>query len=419
MYRAFKSQVQPRPGDQNMQLIKTLMTDCINQYNNLLPQLDMLAVHHGLPLFDEGGEVDKTTSLRLEAAQARRRQELDVNLTEQLKDVHTYIANQTQAQNTGLQRQYEYQEKCLGTREEELGKSQKSVRTEIDMRRIVEQKLSNVAEDLRLANLDVARLSKQNRESKQNERPANREAEMRGRDLGREQAQTNGEPHQSTLSDFTAQYKDTQNKSPVSAFDEMRDAAYRPRIVNHRTKTSGRDVPHNNMQMQMFNAFKDVCTAASGSVRLNLLNEEYPDGMSCDEFYDSLEKPWNIRIPEYGKIKELYKVGVHVSKFTGDRLSYASWRRKFFAMVHNQRMLLADKALALSAALDTTKEDLNAGMRGLNYDAATYAAFIRELERLYRGAEAEVALAAAELFKGGKIQLTSLESGRNTARNNI
>jgi hypothetical protein len=140
---------------------------------------------------------------------------------------------------------------------------------------------------------------------------------------------------------------------------------------------SGRDVPHNNMQMQMFNAFKDVCTAASGSVRLNLLNEEYPDGMSCDEFYDSLEKHWNIRIPEYGKIKELYKVGSHVSKFIGDRLSYASWRRKFFAMVHNQKMLVADKALALSTALDTAKEDLNAVMRGLNYDAAKYAALIR------------------------------------------
>jgi hypothetical protein len=67
--------------------------------------------------------------------------------------------------------------------------------------------------------------------------------------------------------------------------------------------------------------------------------------MSCDEFYDSLEKPWNIRIPKYGKIQELYKVGAHVSEFTGDRLSYAFWRRKFFAMMHNQRMLVADKAL--------------------------------------------------------------------------
>jgi hypothetical protein len=94
---------------------------------------------------------------------------------------------------------------------------------------------------------------------------------------GRYQAQINGEPRQSTSSGFTAQYKDNENKSPVSAFDEIRDAAYRPRLVDHRTKMSGRDVPHNDMQMQMFNAFKDVCTAASGSVRQNLLNEEYPN----------------------------------------------------------------------------------------------------------------------------------------------
>jgi hypothetical protein len=116
---------------------------------------------------------------------------LDVNLTEQLKYVHSYIANQTQAQNTGLQRRYEYQEKCLGTMEEELGESRKLVRTAIDKRRVVEQKLSDVVEDLRLANLDVARLHRQNRANRQDERPANRDAEMRGKDLGRYQTQTN------------------------------------------------------------------------------------------------------------------------------------------------------------------------------------------------------------------------------------
>jgi hypothetical protein len=118
-----------------------------------------------------------------------------------------------------LQRRYEYQEKCLSTREEELVESQQSVRTEIDKRKIVKQKLSNVAEDLKLANLDVACLSKQNRENKQNKRPSHRKAEMKGKDLGRYQVQTNREPRQLTLSGFTAQYKDNENKSPVSAFD--------------------------------------------------------------------------------------------------------------------------------------------------------------------------------------------------------
>jgi hypothetical protein len=163
------------------------------------------------------------------------------------------------------------------------------------------------------------------------------------------------------------------------------------------------------MQLQTFQAFKEVCSAASGSGRLNTLSEKYPDGATCDEYYESLTKPWNIRTPDYGKIKELYKVGTHVAKFTGDRLGYSAWRRKFFAMVHNQRMLVADKALALSAALDTTNQYLAAILRGLNYDAATYAALIRELEPIFGGAETEVALAAAELFKGAKVQITSLD----------
>jgi hypothetical protein len=106
-------------------------------------------------------------------------------------------------------------------------------------------------------------------------------------------------------------------------------------------------------------------------------------------------------------------VGVHVAKFAGDRLGYSVWRRKFFAMVHNQRMLVADKALVLSAALDTTNQDLATILSGLSYDAATYAALIRELERLFGGAETKVALAAAELFKGAKVQITSLDSVRS------
>jgi hypothetical protein len=82
-------------------------------------------------------------------------------------------------------------------------------------------------------------------------------------------------------------------------------------------------------------------------------------------------------------------------------------------MVHNQRMLVADKALALSAALYTMNQDLDAILRCLNYNAALYAALIRELECLFGGAETEVALAAAELFKGAKVQIRSLDSVRS------
>jgi hypothetical protein len=81
-------------------------------------------------------------------------------------------------------------------------------------------------------------------------------------------------------------------------------------------------------------------------------------------------------------------------------------------MVHTQRMLVADKAVALSAALDTKQEILSQVVRGLNYDARTYAAVIRELERLFGGAEAEVMLASTELFKGPKVVLSPLDSVR-------
>jgi hypothetical protein len=90
-------------------------------------------------------------------------------------------------------------------------------------------------------------------------------------------------------------------------------------------------------------------------------------------------------------------------------MGYAVWRRRFFAMVHTQRMLVDDKAVALSAALDTKQEILSQIVRGLNYDARTYAAVIRELERLFGGAEAEIMLASAELFKGPKVVLSLLD----------
>jgi hypothetical protein len=51
-------------------------------------------------------------------------------------------------------------------------------------------------------------------------------------------------------------------------------------------------------------------------------------------------------------------------------------------------------------------------VRGLNYDARTYAVLIRELKRLFGGAEAEILLASVDLFKGPKVSLTSLDSVR-------
>jgi hypothetical protein len=52
-------------------------------------------------------------------------------------------------------------------------------------------------------------------------------------------------------------------------------------------------------------------------------------------------------------------------------------------------------------------------VKGLHYDATTYAAIIGQLERHYGGMDQEIASMAAELFKGQKVQLTPLESVRS------
>jgi hypothetical protein len=162
----------------------------------------------------------------------------------------------------------------------------------------------------------------------------------------------------------------------------------------------------------MIQALRDATAAAGGGPhRQNNLVEEYPCGMTIREYYNSLPEPWDVALTEYGPVKELHKVKF-TEKFTGDRMGYAVWRRRFFAMVHTQRMLVADKAVALSAALDTKQEILSQIGRGLNYDARTYAVVIRELERLFGGSEAEIMLASTELFKGPKVVLSSLDSVR-------
>jgi hypothetical protein len=150
--------------------------------------------------------------------------------------------------------------------------------------------------------------------------------------------------------------------------------------------------------MQMIQALRDATAAAGGGPhRQNNLVEEYPCGITMREYYDSLPEPWDVALTEYGPVKELHKVKFR-EKFAGDSMGYAVWRRRFFAMVHTQKMLVADKAVAISAALDTKQEILSQVRRGLNYDARTYVAVIRELERLFRGAEAEVMLALTELL---------------------
>jgi hypothetical protein len=66
-------------------------------------------------------------------------------------------------------------------------------------------------------------------------------------------------------------------------------------------------------------------------------------------------------------------------------MNYPVWRHRFIATVCSQRMLISDKAFALSTALDKKVDLLGNMIRGLHYDPTTLPILIAELERLYGG----------------------------------
>jgi hypothetical protein len=116
------------------------------------------------------------------------------------------------------------------------------------------------------------------------------------------------------------------------------------------------------------------------------LFEEYPDGHTFRTFYHSLTTPWDVLPPDQGMVKEYYKVkDSNKDQFARDRMNYPVWRWRFIATVHSQQMLISNKALALSTALDKKVEWLGNMIRGLHYHRTTYAILIAELERLYGG----------------------------------
>jgi hypothetical protein len=170
----------------------------------------------------------------------------------------------------------------------------------MDKRRETEQELSDKIEDLRLANLDVARLNREKRNEVPQTTPVVT-ASGAGPLLGRYQGDN---LQQMPSTGFQAQYdRRDPDRAPLSTFVKLRDAAFRPRLIDHRQGRPPGSKSQNDMQLPMLQAFKEVCSAASGSGRLNTLSEKYPDGAMCDEYNESLTKPWNTRIPDNGKIK--------------------------------------------------------------------------------------------------------------------
>jgi hypothetical protein len=66
----------------------------------------------------------------------------------------------------------------------------------------------------------------------------------------------------------------------------------------------------------------------------------------------------------------------------------------------------------LSTDIDKKKPLTGNIILGLHYDPQTYTFLMAEVGRLYRGVNQEISTTALDLFKGSKIQLSSLESVR-------
>jgi hypothetical protein len=103
-------------------------------------------------------------------------------------------------------------------------------------------------------------------------------------------------------------------------------------------------------------------------------------------------------VKEYYRMKDSNK-----SQFTGVRMNYRVWRRRFIATVHSQQRLISDKGKALSTAIDKRKRSMGDRILVLNYDSQTYAFLIAEVRRLYRGAKQKIVTTALDLFEGSKV----------------
>jgi hypothetical protein len=110
---------------------------------------------------------------------------------------------------------------------------------------------------------------------------------------------------------------------------------------------------------EMLRLLREATSSSSGGGRNTNLVEDYTDGHTMRTYYRSLKEPWNELPPDQGPVKEFYKVkDANKELFSGNRLNYPVWCRRFIATVHMQRMLISDKALALATALDKKVEML-------------------------------------------------------------
>jgi hypothetical protein len=378
-YRLYKDMV-PQQDEENINLIWLHMKNCMKHYHALLPQLYLIATQWGVHVEDNLSQ-DDVGSLKSEGERQRRKNSLDVQLRTQVRDTRkSHLENPGPGTSAALARIKGKGKSSLSNDLEQLERVTNQAREEVKKRRMTEKTLSKAEEDIILLKKQLKGVSPSLSLAKQD----------------------SPRPH---LSDPARQSGSSEEPSTLSRGPDVRDSP---------ASNMMESVASSDVGLQLLQVLRDAPPNSSNySGRDSKLNEEYPDRHTQRTVYRSLVEPWSIILPEQGAVKEYNKVeNANKDRFMGDRLPYPVWRRRFIATVHAQRMLISDKALALSTPFDSKNETLGPLIRSLHYDPPTYVKLISELERLFGGADQEIAYTANELYKGQKVQLTLLESVR-------
>jgi hypothetical protein len=331
MYRIFKdsSATIEQP---NIDLIKTYMKACVRHYHVLLPQLDLLAAQWRVDDDDDLG-LDDLGSLRSEGVRTRRQTSLDEQLRIQVQEakkrqVGTLEKSRTPPQGASSSNSTKVflQGKTLNSNpSEELQRMTRQAKDEVTKRRLTEERLSRIEEDYR-------NLQRQHKSSA---------STLTGSTIP---------PVQLSLSvptDNPRLLPLPPERLPLLPPDSV-SSSYTPQESN----------ASSDVGMQLLQVLRDATSTAGGGGfgAGTKLIEAYPDGHTMRTFYKSLVQPWDIIPPETGSVKEYYKVrDANKHQFAGDRIKFPVWRRRFLATVHSSRMLISDKGLALSMALDKNK----------------------------------------------------------------
>jgi hypothetical protein len=375
MYRLFKDTVSETEKD-NIALVKLHMKMCVKHYHALIPQLDLIATQWGVNIEDTLSHNDLGLP-RSERKSQRRQGNLEEQLRNKAREPRRRMVGEDTADpvaGPSAGRPQQNGKTSATNSAETPGKFRAQNKGGLRKRRETKVLLPEAEEDLRLLKRQLKS------QPALQERQINHPQELR--------------------------------KVPGGSAMSRQDLDVRASPSSMLTKATTTASYISIQLLQVLRKATAFSSAGKFGRRYALLKEN-PDGQTFRAFHHSLTTQWDVLPQDQGMVREYYRVKEsNNGQFLGVRMKYHVWRQRFIATVHSQRRLISDKAKALSTAIDKRKQLMGNRILGRHYDPQTYAFLMAEVGRLYRGAYQEIATKALDLFKGSKIQLSSLKSVR-------